>query len=239
MGELVDGADIVQRRPAMDAQSTPIHRFAVFDQFDGARCVCGRRAWWRAAGRRHELREGNLNGSYLAAAFALASAPPDPASLARLVAAGVDLDPCLRLLDVSAAHEVALIHVLAHVDQVVGLIQTVDVDNLHAELLDDVGPWLGVEGDSLADGEVRADGAFETVLNHEVHIQIKLDRVAKLSRILARARIWVATIDGLLHGRHPSQDDRQITLSVVRLDHQGPDHHRGRQEVNAGVSEEV
>lgn len=78
----------------------------------------------------------------MTATFTLARTSSDAASLARFVAARVDLDACLRLLDVFAAHEVTLVHVLAHVDEVVRLIQTVDVYDLCTELLNDLALWL-------------------------------------------------------------------------------------------------
>lgn len=92
----------------------------------------------------------------------------------RLIAARVYVNPGLGVLDLLPAHQVVLVKVLANVDQVIGLIETVDVDDLHAQLPHDVILWLRVECYALAHRQIVGDAALELIVYHEVYEQVQL-----------------------------------------------------------------
>lgn len=73
-----------------------------------------------------------------------------------------------------------LIHVLANVYQIAGLIETVNIDDLHSHLLNSIGLWLCVECNSLANWKIRTNRALKLILNHEVYVEIQLDWRAHL-----------------------------------------------------------
>lgn len=182
MSKLVYRANVVKRGASLNAESTPVHSFAVLYELHRARhVIAAARTLLRGRHvRLYELGERNLNRRNLSTALSLGQRAPDLAALTRLVATRIYLYACLRALYVFATHQMRLIHILANVNQIVSLIQTVNVDNLDAHLLNCVGLRFCVEGHALANRQVRTDGALELVLNHKVDVEVKFNGCAHL-----------------------------------------------------------
>jgi hypothetical protein len=96
-----------------------------------------------------------------------------------------------------------LIKILPNIYEIIGLIQAIDVDHLHSQLLHDVVLGLGVQSHSLANGQVVGDAALELVIHHEVDVEIKFHAIVI-------GRLHLSCLVG--GGRDPGEDDGQIAV---------------------------
>ena len=117
------------------------------------------------------MSKGDVDGGDLAGALAFPKAVFVFGVLG-LVARRVDVDSGFGVLDLLAAHQMVLVEVLTNVNQIVGLIQAIDVDDLHSQLLDNIVLWLSVESNTLAHWQIVADTALELVINHKVDEEV-------------------------------------------------------------------
>ena len=220
MCQLIKCMQIIESCSAVNAECTPIHCFGVLIELDWV-------SWWCSwcLVRFNKLSKWNLNRCNLSTSFSFALIF---LTLIWFVWWWVNVNSCLRFLNVFPAHQVILIKVLTNIYQVVRLVEAVDVDHLHTQFLGNLILWLRVQRDTLAYWKVWADRAFEFVINLEVNEEIKFNREPRLTISSVFICIVWTWCD-------PRQHYRDVTLSIKRLNNQRSRRIRVWQVVNVRV----
>jgi len=181
-------------------------RFTIFNQIKSW-ISCG--IFLHFICRLNKLSKWNVNWSYLSTSFSLELVISLYSTILIwwFVAARVDVNSCFGFLNVLPAHQVILVKILSYIDQIVSLVQTIDINDLYAQLFRDFISRFSIESNTLTDWKIRADWAFKLVFNNEINVKIEFNSIEVSIRFGILWWWW----------SNPWEYNCQVTLSVVWL----------------------